>query len=53
MCRFGSTPIPKSSVLFRLNTGISVLQKWADSRNTGIRDPSIAIPKLVYDVEDC
>jgi len=44
MCRFSSTPIPKSLVLGRLNTGISVLQKRAGSRNTGIRDPSIAIP---------
>jgi len=40
-------PISKSPVLGRLNrvnTGISVLQKWAGSRNTGIRDPGIAIP---------
>jgi len=41
--RFSSTPIPKSPVLGRLNTGISVLQKRAGSRNTGIRDPGIAI----------
>jgi len=44
MCRFSSTPIPKSPVLGRFNTGISVLQKWSGSRNTGIRDPGIAIP---------
>jgi len=44
MCRFSSMPIPKSPVLGSLNTGISVLQKRAGSRNTGIRDPGIAIP---------
>jgi len=39
-----STPIPKSLVLGRLNTGISVLQKRAGSRNADIRYPGIAIP---------
>ena len=38
--------MPKISVLGRLNTGISVLQKRAGSRYTGFRDPGIAITRL-------
>jgi len=55
MCRFSSTPIPKSPVLGRLNTGISVLKKRAGSQNIGIRDPGIAIPNrhrmLIIDID--
>jgi len=57
MRHFGATRIPKSPVLGRLNTGISVLQKRAGTQNTGIRDPGIVIPtqppSTLSDLVDC